>query len=175
MQNTILVLALSLVLAPVMASAQPGPGPGGPGGPPPEVRAKFEQFRTDAKTNIWKALSADHQAKIQTIVDGFNGGTIALQDAVSQIDALLTPDETKAVLDQERTMREAMRAAFLGANSAPAPGAGPGGSNGDRPAGERREGAGRGNTGRLVLQLFANPEKLRDAMRAMRGAQKPPQ
>src|SRR6202140_1951869 len=107
MRYTLFALALGLALAPVMASAQPGPGPGGPS---PELRAKFDQLRADAKTNSLKALSADHQTRIQAIADGFNAGTVTLTDATAQIDAILTPDESKVILDQNQKMRDARKA-----------------------------------------------------------------
>jgi hypothetical protein len=159
MKYTYLALALSLVLAPVVASAQPGPGPGGPS---PELRAKFEQVRADAKTNSLKALSADHQSKIQAIVDGFNAGTIAAPDAIAQIDAVLSPDESKTVLDQEQKMRDSLRA-LRPAESVTA--------GAERP---KTEGAGRKpDAGRFVLSLLATPGKMREAIKAMRDHNKP--
>jgi len=166
MKYTYLALALSLVLAPVAASAQPGPGPG----MTPELRAKFEQVRADAKANTLKALSADHQTKIQAIVDGFNAGTTAPPDAVAQIDAVLTSDESKAVLDQEQKMRDAQVA--LRPPSADAAAGAPAGAPGaDRPRGD---GMGRkADAGRYLLTLLASPDKLREAMKAMREHNKP--
>lgn len=171
MKYTYLALALSLVLAPVTASAQPGPGPGGM---PPELRAKFEQVRADAKANSLKALGADHQTKIQAIVDGFNAGTTALPDAVTQIDAVLTPDESKALLDQEQKMRDNLTA--LRPPNADAPAGAPGGPPGGGPGGDRPRGGGmapKADAGRYLLQLLATPEKWREAVKAMRDRNKP--
>jgi len=162
MKYTLLALALGLALAPVVASAQPGPGPGGP---PPELRAKIEQARADAKTNCLKALSADHQTKIQAIVDGFNAGTIAPPDAIAQIDGVLTPDEIKAILDQQQKMRDVIIAA-RGDNGGPPPG--------ERNAGAREKPAGfKPSAGRFLLEITASPDKLREVMKAMREHNKP--
>ena len=155
MRYTLFALALGLALAPVMASAQPGPGPGGPS---PELQAKFDQLRADARTNSLKALSADHQTKIQPIIAGFNAGTVTPTDAIAQIDAILTPDESKAILDQNQKMRDA-RKALRPANAGPSPER----ANADKPKVDAAPDA-----GRTLLSLLASPEKFREAMRAMR-------
>ena len=158
MRYTLFALALGLALAPVMASAQPGPGPGGPS---PELRAKFDQLRADAKTNSLRALSADHQTKIQAIVDGFNAGTVTPTDAIAQIDAILTPDESKVILDQSQKMRDA-RKALRPANAGPPPER----ANADKPKVDAAP-----NAGRSLLALLASPEKFHEAMRAMHKPQ----
>jgi hypothetical protein len=154
MRYTLFALALGLALAPVMASAEPSPGSGGPS---PELRAKFDQLRADAKTNSLKALSADHQSKIQAIVGGFNAGSVTPTDAIAQIDAILTPDESKAILDQSQKLRDA-RKALRPADAGPAPER----ANADKPKADATPDA-----GRILLSFLASPEKLREAMRAM--------
>jgi hypothetical protein len=156
MRYTLLALAFAAVLTPVAVSAQPIPPPGGPnGGPPPEVRAKLEQIRADAKANALKAISADHQTKIQAIITSFEAGSVTPKDAVQQIDGVLSPDETKALLDQEGKMREAQLAARPPSDSAsPAP------QSPERPR--------QASAGRFLLTLLASREKLRDAMRGQR-------
>jgi hypothetical protein len=158
MRYTLFALALGLALAPVMTSAQPGPGPGGPS---PELQAKFDQLRADAKTNSLKALSANHQTRIQAIVDGFNAGSVTPTDAIAQIDAILTPDESKVILDQNQKMRDA-RKALRSANAGPPPER----ANADKPKVEAAPDA-----GRIMLVLLASPEKLHEAMRAMHKPQ----
>jgi hypothetical protein len=157
MQYSLLALALGLAFAPIAASAQPGPGPAGAS---PELRAKFEQARADAKANSLKALSADHQTKIQAVVDGFNAGTIVPTDAIAQIDAILTPDESKAALDQQQKMRDTLKA-LRPADAGPPP---------ERPSGDKPKAA---DAGRFLLTLLASPEKLREAMKTMREHNKP--
>jgi hypothetical protein len=155
MRYTLLALALAAVLTPVAVSAQPIPPPGGPnGGPPPEVRAKLEQIRADAKANALKAISTDHQTKVQAIVTSFEAGSVTPKDAIQQIDGVLSPDETKALLDQESKMQEAQLAARPPSDASPAP---------LPPARLRQVSA-----GRFLLTLLASREKLRDAMRGQR-------
>ena len=161
MKRIVLALALALGVAPLAAGAQSAPN----SGPPPEMRAKMEQMRGDAKTASYNALSSDHRTKVQAIVDKFNAGTDAdPRDAATQIDAVLTSDEAKAVLAQRQSMRESMRAAF-----AQNGGAAQSGRSGNREAGaaERHDG-GQADAGRFLLSVSADPQKLHAAMRAER-------
>ena len=173
MKRIVFALALALGVAPLVAAAQGAPG----GGPPPEMRAKMEQMRGDAKTASYNALSGDHRMKVQAIVDKFNSGSLAdPRDAASQIDAILAPDETKAVLTQRQSMREAMRAAFAqNGGSAGAGGQnGPGGQarGGEGPSGQagsmQHHDGGQADAGRFLLGVSADPQKLHAAMRAER-------
>lgn len=124
----------------------------------PEMQTQMQTLRDTAKTTSFNALSADHRTKVQAIITQFNNGSLAIRDAVTQIDALLTPDETKAVLAAGQTMRDGMRQIFEAANGGspppqrqgPPPGAG----------GQRRA----PDAGRLLLQLGASPDALRAAM-----------
>ncbi|MBC5810967.1 MAG: hypothetical protein GIW95_08990 [Candidatus Eremiobacteraeota bacterium] len=180
MKKLFFALAFGASLAPIAVAAQPGPG-----GPPPEMRAKMEAMRADTKATVQKALSADHQSKIQAVVDQFNTGTLAPKDAVAQIDAILTPDEAKSALAADMAMRDKMRAMrdqmggpggpmAQGPNGGPPHGAPPNGGppNGTSPKGDAMRGP---DAGRFVLQMYADPQKLRDAMRAQRdGVDKQP-
>ena len=170
MKRIVLTLAFALGIAPVAAGAQAGQN----GGPPPEMRAKMEQARGDAKTASYNALSADHRSKVQAVVDKFDAGTLAdPRDAATQIDAILTPDETKAVLAQRQSMRDAMRAAFARSGNAGGPGVpgAPGASGGQYGRGQGdspRRAGGQADAGRFLLTVSADPDKLRAAMRAER-------
>jgi hypothetical protein len=187
-----LSLALALAVTPAVAAAQAGPG----GGPPGDMRAKMEQARSDAKTASFNALSADHRAKVQTIVDRFDAGTLPdPRAAATQIDAVLTPDETTAVLAQRRALRSAMEQSMgarsggpAGAGDGPpsaggpggggpgpgAPGGGPGpGSDQSGAAGGEHAHRPQPDAGRFLLTVAADPEKLRDALRS--GRERAPQ
>lgn len=156
MRYVLLAFALAAALVPAAAAAQATPPPSG--GPPPD-RAKLEEFRAVARTNALKNLSVDHLAKIQAIVSAVGAGTLPLRDGAQQIDAILTPDESKAILAQEQKIRETMTAMRGGSNpNPPPPGAPPG------------QGPGQGaqpNAGRFLLRLLLSPEQ----MRALRGQQ----
>lgn len=154
MRNIFLVLLFAACALPIAAPAQFMPNL------TPEQQAQVMQVRADAKTASFNALSADHQAKVQAIITQFNNGSVAMADATTQIDAILTADESKAVLDQSQKMRDAMRKVFAGANTGSPP---PGGMQG------RAGGAGQGqrrppDAGRILLQLGASPDALRAAM-----------
>lgn len=124
----------------------------------PEQQTQMQTLRDTAKTASFNALSADHRTKVQAIITQFNNGSVSIRDAVTQIDAVLTPDETKAVLAAGQTMRDGIRQIFEAANGGspppqrqgPPPGAG----------GQRRA----PDAGRLLLQLGASPDALRAAM-----------
>jgi hypothetical protein len=155
MRYLLFAFALAAALVPAAAAAQATPPPGGP---PPD-RAKLEEFRAVARVNALKNLSVDHQAKIQAIVSAVGAGTLPLRDGAKQIDAILTPDESKAILAQEQQIRETMMAMRGGANpNPPPPGAPPG------------QGPGQGaqpNAGRFLLRLLLTPQQ----MRALRDQQ----
>lgn len=125
------------------------------------MRAQMQQARDNAKAASFKALSSDHQAKVQAIVDGFNAGTLDMATAASQIDAVLTTDEATAVLAQDQAMRDAMRKAFSGA----------GGSMGGAMRGHRNGQERKPDAGQFLLGVAGDPQKVRDAKRAMRAGQ----
>ena len=165
------VLALAASLVPLVActgqsNAQEG------GGPSPEMQAKMDAVRSDAKTAAFAALSDPHRTAVQAIVDQFDadGSTLTLAAATQQIDALLTAQETAAMLAENQKMRDAMRAAFQSSG-------GPGGQGGPGGGGRGFGGPGGGrrtpDAGRFILQVDALPDKYRAAIRAERGQQSP--
>src|SRR5579872_1598417 len=115
MRKILFALTLALCAAPVAAAAQGFPGM------TPEMQAQVQTLRDTAKTTSFNALSADHRTKVQAIVTQFNNGSVSIADAVTQIDAILTPDESKAVLAAGQTMRDGMRKMFEDANGGSPP------------------------------------------------------
>jgi hypothetical protein len=113
---------LTLVLAnPFAALAQGGPPPDGRG-PSPEMRAKMDKLRADTRSAAFNALSPDHQKAVQAVIDQLSSGKLKdPRDAGAQINKILTPDETKAVLAIAQKTTDAMKA--IG----PPPGGPPGG------------------------------------------------
>jgi hypothetical protein len=130
-------------------------------GPPPAARAQMQQARDSAKTAALNDLSADHRARVLAIVDAVNNGTQTdLRAAATQLDAILSPGESKAVLGERDKMMQTMRATM------PA-----GGPNGAGPGGPGRGPDGQGNpngmrrandAGRFLLQLSVSREKMRE-------------
>jgi type II secretory pathway pseudopilin PulG len=159
MNRIFLAAMLAVVTATGCASAQQQDG----------ARAQMQQARDDAKTASLAALSADHRAKVQTVVDGFNAGTLDIPTASGKIDAILTPAESTAVLAQSQKLRDAMRAAFA-AGGGP-PGGGQGGGRHSGPGGANQQTA-----GHFLLSVGADHDKWRAAMQAQRanGAGGPP-
>jgi len=134
-----MILAVTLAASvggPFAAAAQPGPGGMGP--PSPELRAKFDAVDAQAKTSAYAALSPDHRARVQAIVARVTSGAVPPRDGAAQIDALVSPDEAKAVLAVAAAERAQIRAAF--GDSAPPPPPPPG--NGGPPPGPRPPGGG---------------------------------
>ncbi len=114
-RNMLLVCAFAALVTPMAALAQMGP-PGGPPGPPsPEMRAQFEKTRAQYRTAALNELSADHRAKVQAILAQVQSGSLDPRDASTQIDAILTPSESQAVLTQAQKMHDAMRAQMANA------------------------------------------------------------
>lgn len=151
MRNILFVLALAFAL-PVAAAAQGFPGM------TPEMAAQLQQIRTDGATATYNALSADHRTKVQAIITQFNSGSLTIPDAVKQIDSILTTDESKAVLDQGRKTREAMRKAFQAANGGSEPPMPP------RPQATGQDKRPAPDAGRVLLQIAADQNALRAAM-----------
>ncbi len=103
--------ALMALMFPLAALAQMPPDGQGP---PPEVRARFEQARTQAKTAAFNDLSPDHRAKIQAISAQVQDGSLDRRAASAQIDAMLSPSETQAVLGEAQKLRDALQKTFAG-------------------------------------------------------------
>ncbi|HEV3153501.1 MAG TPA: hypothetical protein VGZ02_06845 [Candidatus Baltobacteraceae bacterium] len=53
-------------------------------------------------------LSADHRAKVQSVVDSFNAGNLSMCQAAEKIAGVLSPAESAQVLAQEQKMRESL-------------------------------------------------------------------
>jgi hypothetical protein len=168
-------MKLSLpVLAAVLAAGLPlsvlAQAGGPPNGPSPEVRAQMQAAHDAAKTAAFNDLSPATRAKVQAIVDQINGGQLAdLRAAAQQIDAALTPAESKAVLGERDKMMASMRAnmpprADGAGPNAPGPmGAAPNGPGADHPRGP---GAGGNDAGRFLLQVSVSREKMHELRKA---------
>jgi len=165
------VLTLGVVLAvPLAASAQTSPTAPNPAmSMSPEMAAKNAQIRTDAKAASMKALSPAHVTAVQAVVDQLNAGKIAdPRAAYQQIDAILTPEETSAVLAIGAKMRTDMRALM-------APPAGASGPSSPPPSERRDEGATTrraATAGAVLTQLMMTPDQM-SAMRARMPAPAP--
>ena len=158
------LLALALVATmPLSACAQSAQAQS-QDGPPPAVRAQMQQARDGAKTAAFNDLSADHRARVQSIVDAIGNGTQTdLRAAATQIDGILSPGEQKAVLAERDKMMQTMRAGMPqgGPNGG---GAGPNGGPGRGPDGQGNpNGMRRANdAGRFLLQLSVSRDKMRE-------------
>ena len=112
---------LALVLAtgmPLAACAQQSNA--AENGPPSDVRAQMQQARDAAKAAAFNDLTPASRAKVQSIIDQVNNGQLTdLRAAAQQIDAALTPAETKAVLAERDKMMQTMRANMPRPLSAP--------------------------------------------------------
>ncbi|MBV9440719.1 MAG: hypothetical protein JOZ24_12065 [Candidatus Eremiobacteraeota bacterium] len=178
MKRTAIVAAFALsVFGPAAALAQPNPAPPVNGGPSADARAAMMKARDDARVAAYAALSADHRTKVQAIIDQVNAGKLTdPRGAAQQIDAILTPDESKAVLAQHDKLRAAMEqahAAMGGPNGGPppggpgpgGPGAAPGGPGGMGP--DAHHGGPNGahgmmnDAGFVLLQLAVDPQVMR--------------
>lgn len=149
MRNIFLALLFAVCALPVAAPAQFMPSL------TPDQQAQIMKLRADTKTNAFNALSADHQTKVQAVITQFDSGSVSMADAVTQIDAILSPDESKAVIAQGQQMNDAMRKIFESANGGSPPPGPPGGGQGQRRPPD---------AGRILLRLAASPDALRAAM-----------
>lgn len=112
----------------------------------------MQQIRATAKTNAFNALSAQHRTQVQKTIDQFNAGSIDRDTAASQIDAVLTPGESQAVLAAQSKMRDAMRAAFAQSENGQQSPHGGWGHRGGMMGGHHRQ----RDAGRTLLMLGAN-------------------
>ena len=158
---------LALVMAtglPLAASAQQSNA--AEQGPPPEIRAHMQTARDSAKTAAFNDLSPGSRAKVQAIVDQVNNGQLTdVHAAAQQIDAALTPAESKAVLAERDKLMQTMRAnmpprpdgAMPGPNGAmPGPN-GPPPMNADHPHGIGHR---MNDAGGFLLMLSVSREKM---------------
>jgi hypothetical protein len=137
----------------------------------------MEKLRADAKASAYAALTPAHAASVQGIVAQVAAGTLDRRAAAGQIDALLSPDEAKAVLAAETKSRAAMRAAFAGAGGPPPPppGGPPPGAGGP-PPGAGPPGGGRfgpPSAGRFLLMVSMAPRQMRNTMPRARSTSAP--
>jgi hypothetical protein len=158
------MLALALATGLSLAScAQQSNAAENGSGASPETRAQMQQARDNAKTAALNDLSAADRAKVQSIVDQVSNGQLTdLRAAAQQIDAVLTPDESKAVLGERDKMMAAIRANMPAGAAPGAPGGHPQGAMGAHHVTD---------AGGFLLQLSISREKLR----ALRQAQTKPQ
>jgi hypothetical protein len=165
MKKVLPVFALLVATGlPLAACAQQGGNAAG-GGPPPAVI----QARADAKTAAFNDLSAPDRAKVQAIIDQVNNGQLTdLKAASQQIDAILSPTESTAVLGERTKMMDTMRANM----PARPEGAGPGapGPNGGPPGGGMHR---KSTAGGFLLQLGVSREKMRELRHAQTPQTKP--
>ena len=163
MRKALPVLALLVATGLPLAACAQQSGNAEENGPPPALL----QARAAAKTASFNDLRPADRAKVQAIIDQVNNGQLTdLRGAASQIDAILSPAETTAVLAERTKMMETLRA-----NMTPGPdGAGTRGpgANGGPPDGARGNGGQRGgnHVGRFLLQLGVSPEKMRELRQA---------
>jgi hypothetical protein len=185
MKMKLSLLALGLAAAiPLAAAAEPAAGPGAGAGAP-ETRAQSERARTEARAAVFADLNADHRAQVQAIVDKLNAGTLTNPiDAAKQIDAILTPDEAKAILAERAKLGGAMHRGGPDGAGPPPGGPPPGGPppggpppGGPPPGGPPSGGPGMrpgGSAGGFIVRVSIAPEKLHEMMRAMRDAGEAP-
>lgn len=151
MKNSMIALLMAAVSLTVCGQAYAQDA-----GPPAQMRSQLQQIRNDAKTAAFNALSADHRSRVQNIIVQFNSGSLDRQTATQQIDAVLSPAESQAVLAQGARMRDAMRTAFS-----------QGGFGGSMPQGGRHREGGFGGSraqpdaGRALLRLGADRRAMR--------------
>jgi hypothetical protein len=174
MKRLLVLLALcASVAVPPAAFAQPAPPM--PGGPSPEQRATMEKIRTDAKAAAYGTLTPAHASAVTAIVAQVAAGTLDRRAARRQIDALLTPDEQKAVLAASDKARDAMRAAMgpggppRGAGGPP-PGAGPPPPGAEPPPGGR---FGPPSAGRFLMMVSLSRDQMRSTMPRARSSSAP--
>lgn len=85
LHKLLLAGALLAFASPVAALAQP---------------AQAQSATVTAQTAALNALSSDHQAQVRNILALLHSGQIDKSSAATQIDAVLSDDESKAVLAQ---------------------------------------------------------------------------
>lgn len=111
LRRFLLAGVMAALASPLAALAQTPPAPPF-GGPSPEMRAQFEKIRAQYQTAVLNDLSADHRAKVQAIFAQVQSGSLDRRDAATQIDGILTPSESQAVLAEGQKMRDDMHKAM---------------------------------------------------------------
>ncbi|HKU66331.1 MAG TPA: hypothetical protein VJP85_01000 [Candidatus Baltobacteraceae bacterium] len=102
--------ALTALASPLSAFAQMGPPGAPPGAPSPEMHAQFEKTRAQYQTAALNDLSPDHREKVQAILAQVKSGSLDPHAAATQIDGILTPGESQAVLGEVQKMHAAIKA-----------------------------------------------------------------
>lgn len=161
---------------------------GQPSSPSPDQRAAFEKARADAKASAFAALTPAHATAVSAIVAQVVAGTLDRRAAAGQINALLTPDESKAVLAAADKSRAAMRAAGIGPPGRPYGAGGPpngggappqavgGPPGGGPPAGGPTGGPGRYGqftAGRYLMMVSMSPSQMRSTEPRARSSSAP--
>jgi hypothetical protein len=163
MKRLISVLSLGVALAvPFAATAQTAPNPAMTMSP--DQMAKSNQIRVDARVAAMKAISPAHASAVQGIVDQLNAGKVEPRAAVTQIDAVLSPEEVSAVVAIGTKMRADNRAIMQPLNANPPTAA---------PSEQRGEGLGRGrpvDAGQVLLSVMLTPAQMQAVNAAMRPA-----
>jgi len=166
-RSLVLLVLCASVAVPVAAFGQPA-------GPPPN-QAMMEKMRADAKAAAYSALTPAHATAVTALIAQVAAGTLDPRAAGGQIDALLTPDEQKAVLAAGAKSRQAMRASgMMGAGGPPPPpgAAGPPpGAGGPPPPGPGRYG--RFTAGRYLLMVSLSRGQMRSLMPRARSTSAP--
>jgi len=153
-----LALAAGLSLAACAQSSSAQESGGGPNGLSPETRAKMQQLRDTSKTAALNDLSAADRAKVQAIIDQVTSGQQTdLRAAAQQIDASLTPDESKAVMGERDKLVAQMRTMMPPRNDA---------SASPNPSRRGRGMMGTKDPGTVLLFLSVTPQKLRELRQA---------
>lgn len=153
-----LVLATGISLVACAQSSNAQESGGGANGFSPEMRAKMQQLRDTTKTAAYNDLSAADRAKVQAIIDQVTSGQQTdLKAAVTQIDAVLTPDESKAIMGERDKFVAQIRTMMP-----PRPDAGASPGPGRRGGGMSRT----KDPGVFLLTLSVTPQKLRELRQA---------
>ena len=75
-----------------------------------DVRAKLEAAHAAARDAAFRTLTPEHRTRAQAIIDGITADRTAdPRAAAKQIDTLLTPDESKAVLAEGQRLLEKLQ------------------------------------------------------------------
>ncbi len=165
MKRVLVLLALcASVSVPAAAFAQPAT-------PTADQRAAYDKMRADAKTAAYATLTPAHAAGVTAIVSQVAAGTLDRRAGAQKIDALLTPDESKAVLAAADKSRAAMRAAGFappgrppGAGGPPNTGAAPPQGGGPPPGAGPPGGSGRygpPTAGRYLMMVSISRSQMR--------------
>jgi hypothetical protein len=148
MRTALPVLAVLLATGLPLAACAQQSGNAAESGPPPAVL----QARAAAKTAAFNDLNGTDRARVQAIIDQVNNGQLTdLRGAASQIDAILSPAETTAVLAERTKLQQTIRANM------------PARADGTPGTGSHRGGT---HAGRFLLQLGVSPEKMRELRQA---------